>query len=225
MNRVFTLLAFVLMLFISACNTASEKAASSTNNNNMTEKPENEKTKTLVFFGNSITAGYMLDVDMAFPALIQKRIDSLKMPYTCINAGLSGETTAGGVERVDWILKGKVDVFVLELGANDGLRGLPLNQTKDNLIAIINKVKTANSEAKILLAGMEVPPNMGDKYILEFRSVFTEVAEETGVKLLPFLLADVAGNKTLNLEDGIHPNEKGHKIVMETVWLALKDLL
>lgn len=228
MNKFLLNTAFVFALFFfQGCNN-NDKIETKQKQDNESETemmPKQVENKTIVFFGNSITAGYQLDPNVAFPALIQKRIDSLEMPYTCINAGLSGETTAGGVERVDWILKGKVDVFVLELGANDGLRGLPLNESKDNLITIIEKVRTANAGVRILLAGMEVPPNMGDEYILEFRNVFIEVANETQVELLPFLLSGVAGNRSLNLADGIHPNEHGHKIVMETVWKSLSVLL
>ena len=179
----------------------------------------------ILFFGNSITAGYQLDISDAFPALIQNKLDSLGYTYQVINAGLSGETTAGGLNRIDWVLKTVPDIFVLELGANDGLRGLDLKETEKNLIAIIDKVKKENPEVKILLAGMRVPPNLGISYVREFANVFPKVVDATGASLIPFLLEGVAGDPTLNLDDGIHPTEKGHKILSQTVWEKLKPLL
>ena len=216
--------AFLLVLFSGCGNVKEEKKVPVAIKEEALETPENVRPR-IVFFGNSITAGYQLDPTDAFPNLIQHRIDSLNMSYECINAGLSGETTAGGVERIDWILKAPVDVFVLELGANDGLRGLPLTETEANLHKIIDKVRASNDQVKILLLGMEVPPNMGDDYAGEFRSVFKRVAESAEVAFLPFLLQGVAGDKELNLPDGIHPTEQGHKMVMENVWAVLKTML
>ena len=212
-----------------ACEAKQEQKEQSATENKTEENTmgENEKTeaKKIIFFGNSITAGYQLDPVDAFPNLIQLKLDSLEMKYECVNAGVSGETTAGGLQRVDWVLKGKVDVFVLELGANDGLRGLPLDETHKNLVAIIQKVQNTNPKAKILLCGMEVPPNMGDEYAKKFRETFMKVSKETDVPLLPFILEKVAGKKDLNLPDGIHPTEEGHKLVAQTVWSKLDNLL
>ncbi|MGB0431329.1 MAG: arylesterase [Bacteroidia bacterium] len=228
MKPIYPLLMYLTFAF-TACE--SNKEQTQINDIDLQKKEptmieeEKEKAKKIIFFGNSITAGYRLDPADAFPNLIQLKIDSLGLDYECVNAGVSGETTAGGLQRVDWILKGKVDVFVLELGANDGLRGLPLDETYKNLVAIIKKVKETNSQAKILLCGMEVPPNMGDEYAKEFRETFIQVSKTAGVQLLPFLLQKVAGKKDLNLPDGIHPTEEGHKMVAQTVWDSLKRLL
>lgn len=181
--------------------------------------------QTILFFGNSLTAGLGVEPDEAFPALIQQKIDSLKLPYKVVNAGLSGETTAGGKNRIDWLLKQKVDVFVLELGANDGLRGIPVTETEKNLQEIIDKVKARYPNAKQVLAGMEVPPNMGDAYVTEFRGVFRKVARQNDMAFVPFLLDGVGGVTKLNQADGIHPTPDGHKILAENVWKILKDIL
>lgn len=181
--------------------------------------------KTIVFFGDSITAGYGIHLESAFPALIQEKISSQGLDYQVMNAGLSGETTAGGLQRIDWILRSQPDVFVLELGGNDGLRGLSLDETRQNLIAMIAKVREANSQTEIILAGMQIPPNLGQAYTQEFKDLFAEIAKSENVKLIPFLLEGVGGDRSLNLSDGIHPNEAGHQIVAETVWAYLQPLL
>lgn len=181
--------------------------------------------KTILFFGNSLTAGYGIDPEQAFPALIQKKIDARNWNFTVINAGLSGETSAGGLRRIDWVLQRKIDVLFLELGGNDGLRGIPLESTKMNLQAIIERTRKKYPEAKVILAGMQIPPNMGPEYITQFREIYPSLARETQVTLLPFLLQDVGGVKGLNLPDGIHPTIKGHAIVAETVWKVLKPVL
>lgn len=192
------------------------------------EKAKEEEEKVILFFGNSLTAGYGLDdPSRAFPGLIQQRLDSLGYEqYKVVNAGLSGETTAGGLNRLDWVLERQpVDIFVLELGANDGLRGIDPEETRKNLEAMIEKVREANPEVKIILAGMMVPPSMGPEYSRAFRQVFPEVAEEKNVALIPFLLEDVAGEAELNQGDGIHPTEEGQKILAENVWEVLEDKL
>ncbi len=181
--------------------------------------------KTILFFGNSLTAGMGLDVEEAFPALIQKKIDSVSLSFNVINAGLSGETTASGKNRLAWLLKQKVDVFVLELGANDGLRGIPLEETKKNLQNIIDEVKGHNSEVVIVLAGMQIPPNMGLEYTRDFRNIFPDLAAENKLALIPFLLMDVAGNPDLNQADGIHPTAEGQIIVANNVWEILRAAL
>jgi acyl-CoA thioesterase I len=186
---------------------------------------ETLKEGNIVFFGNSLTAGYGLDPSEAFPALIQARIDSLKLPYKVINAGLSGETSSGGKSRIDWILQQPVDVFILELGANDGLRGIPVSETARNLQSIIDQVRQKYPEAKLLLLGMEVPPNMGKKYTSEFRQVFRDLAEKNSLLFVPFLLDGVGGVPELNLADGIHPTAEGHKILAKNVWEVLGEVL
>ena len=182
-------------------------------------------TKTIIFFGNSLTAGYGLRPDEAFTALIGRRLDSLHLPYKAVNAGVSGETSAGGLTRVGWVLRQRVDIFVLELGGNDGLRGIPLNSTRDNLQGIIDTVRKRYPAAKIVLAGMQIPPNMGDTYARQFRDLFPGLAKRNSLTLIPFLLKDVGGNPALNQGDGIHPNVAGEKIVTETVWKTLQPLL
>jgi acyl-CoA thioesterase-1 len=182
--------------------------------------------KTILFFGDSLTAGYGLDdPSNAFPGVIQRKIDSLKLPYAVINAGVSGETTAGGLARIDWILKQKIDVFVLELGANDGLRGIDVTETTKNLQSIIDKVKARYPSAKIVLTGMQVPPSMGSNYITSFKNLFPALAEKNKIALVPFLLAGVGGNPKLNQADGIHPTAEGAKIVADNVWKVLKENL
>lgn len=186
---------------------------------------ESTKKKTILFFGNSITAGYQLDLSEAFPALIQERLDSLELGYRTINAGLSGETTASGNSRVDWVMKNPMDIFVLELGANDGLRGISTDETRKNLKSIIEKVQKKYPKCKILLAGMMIPPNMGQEYVNSFQKIFPDLSKEYNIPLIPFLLDGVAGNPELNLEDGIHPTPEGHKILAENVWQILAEML
>ncbi|HTQ31269.1 MAG TPA: arylesterase [Opitutaceae bacterium] len=185
------------------------------------------ETKTLVFFGDSLTAGYGLDdpAAQAFPALIQQKIDAAHLSWRVVNAGLSGETTAGGRRRVEWILRQRVDLFVLELGGNDGLRGISLADTRTNLQAIIDRVRARYPAAPIVLAGMQIPTNLGPDYIRDFRKIFPELAEKNHASLIPFLLAGVGGHPELNQADGIHPTAAGHAIVAETVWKILRPLL
>lgn len=181
--------------------------------------------KTIVFFGNSLTAAYQLSPEQGFPALIQQKIDSLGLPYQCVNAGLSGETTADGKNRIDWVLQQPVDVFVLELGGNDALRGLPVEESVKNLQAIIDRVKAKYPDCKIVIAGMLAPPNLGPAYTKAFQEMYPALAKNNRAALIPFLLEHVGGEPHLNLQDGIHPNVDGHKIVAQTVWKALKPVL
>ena len=220
----------VLFFFLAGCESTtktgeadSQKEVSS-DQKTETAKME-EKEKIILFYGNSITAGYLLDMDQAFPAVIQEKLDSLGLNYRTINAGLSGETSAGGKSRIDWVLRTVPDIFFLELGANDGLRGLPLEETPKNLQYIIDAVREANPEVKIIIAGMMVPPNLGEDYTTKFRTIFPEISETNNAVYIPFLLEGVAGEPELNLEDGIHPTSEGHKIVAETVWQYLEPLL
>lgn len=184
-----------------------------------------EDTKTILFFGDSITAGSGVDEDDAFPALIQEKIDSLGLDYEVINAGSSGETSAGGLRRIDWMMRRDIDIFVLELGGNDGLRGVDLSSTKENLQQIIDKVKVQQPDAEIIIAGMQVPTNLGEDYTTRFRNIFPELAEENNATLIPFLLEGVGGNEDLNQSDGIHPTEEGHKVVAQNVWEVLEPVL
>lgn len=184
------------------------------------------KKKTIIFFGDSLSAGYGLDEPtLAFPGLIQRKLDSLKLDYQVVNAGVSGETSSGGVGRIEWILSQPVDVFVLELGANDGLRGIPVETTEKNLQTIIDSVTAKNPSVKIVLAGMQVPPNMGAKYANGFKTIFPKLAEKNKAVLIPFLLEGVGGEPALNQADGIHPNEEGHRKVAEVVWKSLFGIL
>ncbi len=215
-----------IILLSAACR--NDKKSNDLSNQDTVKKKESSvrgDLKNIVFFGNSITAGYGVEQSEAFPALIQAKIDSLKLPYKVINAGVSGETSAGGKSRIDWVLQQPVDVLVLELGANDGLRGIPLSETSKNLQSIIDEVKKKYSAVKIVLAGMEIPPNMGKKYTDEFRELYRQLAEKNQTLLIPFLLKNVGGEPELNQPDGIHPNVQGHKIVAENVWAVLKDIL
>jgi acyl-CoA thioesterase-1 len=183
------------------------------------------KPKVILFFGDSLTAGYGLSPEEAFPALSEKELIKNGKNVKVVNAGLSGETSAGGLSRIDWVLRQPIDVFVLELGANDGLRGLPVDQTKKNLQAIIDKVKAKNPNVKIVVMGMMVPPNMGNAYTTQFTAIFPEIAKKNKAVLMPFLLEGVAGNEKLNQADGIHPNIEGHKIVANNVTKVLSPLL
>lgn len=181
--------------------------------------------KVILFYGDSLTAGYGLSTEEAFPSIIGKKLQEKGTPVKVVNAGLSGETSAGGLNRLEWVLKQPIDIFVLELGANDGLRGLPLDQTQKNLQSIIDKVSAKYPKAKIVIAGMMVPPNMGPDYTASFRKIFPELARKNNATLIPFLLQDVAGQEKLNIADGIHPNAEGHKIVAGNVLKIIEPLL
>ena len=215
------------ILFTSCGETNTEKSEKKETDTVQTESvvKNDSISKSILFFGDSLTAGMGLDPNDAFPALIQEKLDSLSLSYNVINAGLSGETTASGKNRLDWVLKQNVDIFILELGANDGLRGIPLSETRKNLQSIIDAVKAKNPETVLVLAGMQIPPNMGKEYTSEFRDIFPELAEKNNIKLIPFLLKDVGGIPELNQPDGIHPTPQGHKIVANTVWETLKPLV
>ncbi|GAB3201237.1 acyl-CoA thioesterase-1 [Pontibacter aydingkolensis] len=228
-NFFIILLAFVFSF--AACSEADRSTAITEERETDTvaeaeaKNEKSERTRNILFFGNSLTAGYGLEPDQAFPALIQHKIDSLYLPYKVVNAGVSGETSAGGKSRINWLLKQPIDVFVLELGANDGLRGIDPSETYKNLQTIIQKVREKNPEAQIILAGMQIPPSMGQKYTNEFRNVFINLAEEENVALIPFLLEGVAGMPKLNQADGIHPTVEGQKILAENVWAVMEDML
>ncbi len=181
--------------------------------------------RVILFLGDSLAAGYGLDPEQAFPALIQEKIDQRGWDYEVVNAGVSGDTTASGLRRIDWLLRRPVDVLFLELGGNDGLRGIAPEVTRQNLQGIIDKTRARNPEAAVVVAGMLIPPNMGPDYFEQFRSIFPEIAGGNDALLIPFLLEGVAGDPELNLPDGIHPTAKGHRRVAEHVWGYLEPLL
>jgi acyl-CoA thioesterase-1 len=219
----------VIILFLVLFVSCGEKNKPANNQSAPAKKEEpsiSNKTKTILFFGNSLTAGYGLDdVSESFPSLIQDKIDSMHLPFKAINGGVSGETSAGGKSRIDWLLKQKIDVFVLELGANDGLRGIAPEETQKNLQDIIDKVKAKYPGAKMVLLGMQIPPNMGKNYATQFKEIYPQLATKNNMTLLPFLLEGVGGVPSLNQPDRIHPNAEGAKIVAENVWAVLKDVL
>ena len=215
----------LIMILLSACGDKTNTNESATaKTDSVTNAPIAKAQKQIVFFGNSITAGYGLDPSEAFTTLIQQRMDSLKLPYRVVNAGLSGETSAGGLSRIDWVLHQPVDVFVLELGGNDGLRGISLDGTLKNLQAIIDKVKQKYVTSKVVIAGMEIPPNLGVSYAKQFHNLFPQLAKKNNAYLIPFLLEGVGGVDSLNQRDGIHPNATGEKIVGENAWKVLKEI-
>tara|TARA_R110000751_G_scaffold102037_10_gene196533 strand:+ start:2273 stop:3019 length:747 start_codon:yes stop_codon:yes gene_type:complete len=212
---------YLLIIFFTSCgNMATKKADTEGKKENAVESKLETKSesKVILFFGNSLTAGMGLDPNEAFPALIQEKVDSLQLAYKVVNAGLSGETTASGKNRLGWVLNSDIDVFVLELGANDGLRGISLEETRRNLQEIIDVVKQKNPNTTIILAGMQIPPNMGQDYTSEFRDIFPDLAKKNKIGLIPFLLEDVAGNPELNQPDGIHPTAEGQKIIANNIW-------
>lgn len=220
----------MLLLMVWGCGSSETKTDSKpeTSSAATDQKPLPTSTstkQTVLFFGNSLAAGYGVEPSQAFPALIGEKIDSAGLNYTVVNAGLSGETTAGGKSRIGWVLRQPVAVFVLELGGNDGLRGLPLSATRQNLQAIMDTVRRKSPQATIVLAGMQIPPNLGTDYTREFRELFKELADKNKAILIPFLLESVGGVPKLNQADGIHPNPAGHKIVAETVWGVIRPVL
>jgi acyl-CoA thioesterase-1 len=179
----------------------------------------------VLFIGTSLTAGYGVGEERAYPAVIQEKIDSAGLPFRVVNAGVSGETSAGGLARLDWALRTPIDVLVVELGANDGLRGLPVEQMRANLDSILVRTGRAYPDAALVIAGMEAPPNLGPDYTTAFRQTFGELAELRGATLIPFLLDGVAGLPELNQADGIHPTPQGHRLLGDNVWRVLAPLL
>ena len=221
-------LPFLFLLVFTSCGESSkdEKEAEVENASEAEKESENsDDTKTILFFGDSLTAALGLDPAEGYPAEIQEMIDSLGLNYEVVNAGLSGETTAAGRNRISWVLNQDVDVFVLALGANDGLRGVPVEETRKNLQAIMNTVREKNPDVEIILAGMQIPPNLGPEYTTDFRQLFPELAEKNNIHLIPFLLEGVAGDPALNQQDGIHPTAEGYDIVADNVWDVLKPVI
>lgn len=184
-----------------------------------------DSVTTVLVLGNSIAAGHGLAPSQAFPALLQQKADSAGWAVKVVNAGVSGETTAGGLRRLEWHLRQRIDVLVVELGGNDGLRGTPLVATRRNLQAIIDSTRGRYPKADVVLTGMQIPPNMGSDYTERFRDLYPELAEANDVMLVPFLLEDVGGRPEMNQPDGIHPTAEGQQIVAQNVWEVLAPLL
>ena len=176
-----------------------------------------------MFLGDSLTAGLGLSPDQSFPSLIGKKLKERDLDFEIVNAGVSGDTTAGGVRRLEWSLEGHVRVLIVALGANDGLRGLPPSEMKKNLAAILDRAR--ERKVPVILAGMEAPPNNGPEYTRAFRSVYTDLASEYQVRFIPFLLQGVAGDAALNQGDGIHPNIRGAQVIADLVWAELEPML
>ena len=227
----------LLVLGLLSCGDTAKKESSKTSSNNTptelnstpaTAKKTTEKKKKILFFGDSLTAGYGLDNPKgdSYVGAIQNRLDSLGMDYETIQAGVSGETSSGGKDRIGWICdQYEFDIFILELGANDGLRGLPVEETTKNLKAIFDTVKEKHPDAKLMVTGMFPPPNMGADFTKKFGSIFPNLAKEYKAALVPFLLDKVGGIPELNQKDRIHPTAKGHLILADNVWTILKDML
>ncbi len=209
---------FFILLLLALGAGVSAGEAPSTN-------PTAQKRGRIVVLGDSITAGYGLDPAHAYPAILQEKVASAGWPYEVANAGVSGDTTAGGLRRVDWALRGGAEVLVIALGGNDGLRGISPEQTEANLRGIVKRAREKVPGIAVIIAGMEMPASMGQPYTDQFRAVFPRVAKETGTELVPFLLANVGGIAGLNQDDAIHPNDAGQKLVAENVWAVLNPVL
>ena len=181
----------------------------------------NDTKKRIVILGDSITAGYGLELSQAYPALIQQKIEQAKLPFVVVNAGVSGDTSAGGLRRVAWTLSKGADILIIALGGNDGLRGISPDVTKKNLLGIVKKARTKNPMMKTLIAGMQMPGNMGPKFTERFKKLFPEIAKASNSRLIPFLIEGVGGNENLNQADGIHPTAEGQQIVADNVWKIL----
>ena len=219
---------FIFAVLVLSCGESQNNKTDKKQDTETEEKlaTTESSTKIILCFGDSITAGYGLDdSNDAYPAVLQSKIDSLGLDYTVVNSGLSGETTAGGRSRLSWIMNQPIDIFLLELGGNDGLRGIPLSETRSNLQAIIDMLHEKSPDTKVIIAGMELPPNMGQDYTTAFRNIYSELAEQNDLAFIPFILKDVGGIIELNQNDGIHPTVEGHKIVANTVWEVLKPIL
>ena len=203
---------------------ASASAGDSTHPALRAPRPARQRVERILFVGTSLTAGMGLDPSEAYPAVVGRMLDSAGRAVEVVNAGVSGETSAGALRRIDWVLRTPADVVVIETGANDGLRGLSVSAARANIASIIDRVRTKVPKARILLVQMESPPNMGARYTSEFRAMFPELARAKSVELVPFLLEGVAGEAALNQDDGIHPNRAGARIVARTMFDAIVAL-
>jgi acyl-CoA thioesterase-1 len=225
----------LLALLGSACGQSSsssggqpqavERSPLATGSGNPAHRAPRTADRKILFVGTSLTAGLGLDPDSAYPQLIDRKLDSLRLPYEAVNAGVSGETSSGLLRRMDWLLREPVDVIVVETGANDGLRGTPVATVRANVQQIIDRIKATRPGAAILLIQMEALPNLGEQYTSQFRALFPELARRNGIGLLPFLLEGVAGHRELNQPDGIHPNMAGERIVADNIWRGLRPIL
>ena len=221
---------FLLMLFLMvSCSGQAQKAepivAQDSTSAAEKEAAAEASKKVMLIFGDSITAGYGLEQEQAFPALLQTKIDSVQAPWKVINGGLSGETTAAGLRRLEWTLQQPVDLLLIELGGNDALRGVSVSEMRTNLDKMIQMTKSKYPDAMIVLAGMKVPPNLGPQYGKEFEAVYAQLAKKHGITLIPFILEGVGGNEDLNQADQIHPTAEGHRIIAKTVWEVIEPLL
>jgi len=218
----------IMLLPVLACGRADQtdsRAVGETRESSVSATPAPGTERTILFIGTSLTAGLGLEPEQAYPALIQERINSAELSYRVVNAGVSGETSAGALGRLDWLLKQQVDIVVIETGANDGLRALSVNTMRANIDSIITRVKRARPAARIVLVGMEAPTNLGTRYTGRFREVYPDLAEEHDLTLVPFLLEGVAAQPALNQGDGVHPNDAGARILADNVWKILKPML
>ena len=217
-------LAWGAFILISACGPAGEMA-SPAEKAGVAEGPKADPRPVVLFLGTSLTAGYGLPSDQAFPALLQGHIDAEGLPYQTVNAGVSGDTSAGGLRRLDWLLRQPIAVLVLELGANDMLRGQGVDAMRKNLQKIVDQLRAEHPTAKLLVAGMRAAPNLGESYAASFEASYSELVERNDGVLIPFLLEGVAADPDLNQADGIHPTSEGHAILAETVWKRLLPVL
>ena len=215
----------MVTVVIAACGRPDAKPVVDSTPANPSVRPSVDPSRKIIFAGTSLTAGLGLDPDSAYPRLIQEKLDSAGLDFDAVNAGVSGETTAGLLQRLDWLLRGRFDVFVIESGANDGLRGVSVEAIESNLRQIIRRIRSAQPSATIALVQMEALPNYGRVYGSAFHDLYVRVAKDEKVVLLPFLLDRVAGRADLNQGDGIHPNVDGERIVAENVWRGLAPLL
>lgn len=216
--------AAVLILCLSGCGDEPPRSAERPADSAVPSVPA-EGPPTIVFLGTSITAGLGLDPNQAYPAVIQRKLDSAGFAYQVINAGVSGETSAGALSRIDWILRQPPAVLVIETGANDGLRGQPAEAVRDNIQAIIDRTRERSPGTQIILAGMQALPNLGAAYVRRFIAIYPELADKNQVRLVPFILAGVGGVDSLNQADGIHPTPGGQEIVAQNVWQVLEPVL
>lgn len=216
-------IAALAALVILGCSETADRSAQTTADTASREAAD--QRDIVLFVGTSLTAGYGIGAEHAYPALLQRMIDSAGLPFRAVNAGISGETSAGGLRRIDWALQQPLRVLVLELGANDALRGLDPDSMQANLEQIIERTREKYPEAEIVVAGMEAPPNLGNAYGARFRSAYKDVARKYDAVLIPFILAGVGGRPELNQEDGIHPTMQGQRIMADTVWKYLEPVL
>lgn len=209
-----------LWLMIACSSEIAENKEVAQEKINTEEKRTTEKRPRVIILGDSLTAGMGLPLDAAYPKLLEKRLKEAKLPTEIVNAGQSGDTTAGGLRRIDWLLSQKPDLLVIELGANDGMRGIPLDEVRANISAMIEKAQQANVPVK--LVDMRIPPNYGEEYTSGFQAIYVELAERYQIELLPFLLQEVGGKKELNQADGIHPTQEGHQQISSRLYEPFK---